>query len=339
MKLLVTGGCGFIGCNFIRHVLEARPDWHILNLDALTYAGTATSLPEIHEAATPHPRYRLVVGDVCDAQTVDPLVGECDAVVHFAAQTHVDRSIAAAKPFVRTNVLGTQVLIDAIRRAGPADARRLVHAGTDEVYGDLPLTPHEPRFTEDSPLRPNSPYAASKAAADHLILAACHTHGLDAVITRGSNTFGPWQYPEKVIPLFVTNLLEGRTVPLYGTGENVRDWIHVADHCTAIRAALERGGGGRVYNIAAGNERSNIELTRTILNIMGQDEAIIEHVPDRPGHDRRYALDTTRARQELGWAPTHTAWPDSLAQTIDWYRSHAAWWRPLKHETGRIDGR
>ncbi len=360
MRLLVTGGCGFIGSNFIRHVLEARPGWSVVNLDALTYAGSETTLADLHEsggggpgapaspdatatttaAAGPGPRppaarYRLVVGDVCDAAAVEPLVAGCDAVVHFAAQTHVDRSIADARPFVLTNVLGTQVLIDALRRAGPADARRLVHISTDEVYGDLPLDEPGRRFSEDSPLRPNSPYAASKAAADHLVLAACHTHGLDAVITRGSNTFGPWQHPEKVIPLFITHLFEGRKVPLYGDGSNVRDWIHVDDHCRAILAALERGGpsrGGssRIYNVASGIEWSNLELTRTLLSIVGQDERMIEHVPDRPGHDRRYAMDTTLARAELAWQPQHTDLRQALARTVAWYRDHAAWWGPLK---------
>ncbi len=323
LSLLVTGGCGFIGSNFIRYTLRHRPDWSIVNLDALTYSGRRENVADLDGAT----RHELVVGDVNDAGVTEPLIARCDAVVHFAAESHVDRSIIDTQPFVHSNIAGTQALLDAMRRVG--GKRRLVHISTDEVYGSLPLDDAPAKFTETSPLQPNSPYAASKAAADCLVRAACHTFDLDAIITRSSNNFGPYQFPEKIVPRFVTNLLRGRAVPLYGDGQNVRDWLHVDDHAAALLAVLERGRAGAVYNIGADNERANLDLTRTILDLMGHDDRMIAYVTDRPGHDRRYAIDATKIREELGWRPAHSAWPEALAVTIDWYREHADWWRPL----------
>jgi dTDP-glucose 4,6-dehydratase len=252
-------------------------------------------------------------------------------VVHFAAESHVDRSIQDSRPFIRTNVTGTQTLLDAARRAGYVEARkRFLHVSTDEVYGQLPLDRPDLLFTEDTPLQPNSPYAASKAGSDLLVRAAFHTHGLDTVTTRCSNNFGPYQFPEKVIPLFITNLLQGKTVPLYGDGKNVRDWLHVVDHCEAILAALEKGKAGEVYNIGGNNERSNLELTHALIELCGRDESAIEYVPDRLGHDRRYAIDASKAQRELGWTPTRSAWPDALEATVQWYKDHETWWRRVQ---------
>ena len=322
-RVLVTGGAGFIGSNFVRFLLARRPDAGVVNLDALTYAGRRESLADVDGNS----RYRFVHGDICDRELVTRLVADCDAVVHLAAESHVDRSIMDSGPFVRTNVGGTQPLLAAARRAG---GRRFLLVSTDEVYGSLPLDRPELRFTEDSALAPNSPYAASKAAADLLVRAYHHTFGLDAVVTRSSNNFGPYQFPEKVIPLFVTNLIDGQRVPLYGDGLNVRDWLHVEDHCAALLAVLERGRAGEVYNVGGDNQRSNRELTETILRLMGQGPEMIQPVPDRPGHDRRYAIDAGKIARELGWRPTRSAWPAALAETVSWYREHPEWWRPLK---------
>jgi dTDP-glucose 4,6-dehydratase len=336
-RVFITGGAGFIGSNFIRFLREHRPTWEIVNFDVLTYAG---NLENLRDVANDH-GYAFVRGDVRDGQQVRAALdaGDCDTVVHFAAESHVDRSIDDAAPFLTTNVLGTQVVLDACLAMGDR-VKRVVHIGTDEVYGSLPLDRPDLAFGEDSPLRPNSPYAASKAAGDLLALAYHRTYNLPVLVTRCSNNFGPYQFPEKVIPLFVTNLIDGRKVPLYGDGLNVRDWLHVTDHCEAILAVLERGRTGEVYNIGGNNERSNLELTHTILELMGfgGDESahdrsvhsMIEPVPDRPGHDRRYAIDAAKIERELGWRPTRSAWPDALAQTIEWYRANEAWWRPLK---------
>jgi dTDP-glucose 4,6-dehydratase len=258
---------------------------------------------------------------------VQDVVRDCPAVVHFAAESHVDRSIMDSGPFVKTNVLGTQVLLDAAVRH---KVKRFVHVSTDEVYGSLPLDRPELKFTEATPIAPNSPYAASKAASDLLVRAFHETFGLDACITRCSNNFGPYQFPEKVIPLFVTNLVEGKKVPLYGDGKNVRDWLHVDDHCEAILTVLERGKAGGVYNIGGDNERSNLELTHAILSLMGKGPEMIQNVPDRLGHDRRYAIVAAKMRTELGWRPTRSAWPDALAATVDWYVKHPDWWRRVK---------
>ncbi len=323
--ILVTGGCGFIGSNFIRLVFGHRTNIRVTNLDKLTYAGRLENLEDIAD----DPRYTFIRGDICDRDVVEQAMTDCDCVVHFAAESHVDRSINDASPFITTNVLGTQVLLDvALENA----IDRFVQIGTDEVYGELPLDKPEVKFTEDTPLAPRSPYSASKAAGDMLALAYQHTHNLPVMVTRCSNNFGPHQFPEKVIPLFVTNLIEGRRVPLYGDGLNVRDWLHVIDHCEAVLAVLERGRPGRVYNIGGNNERSNLELTHAILDAMDCDESMIEQVPDRLGHDRRYAINASRIADELGWQPTRSAWPDALLETIDWYRNHEAWWRTLKTE-------
>src|SRR5271157_3837303 len=283
-RILVTGGCGFIGANFIRLDLEVDPDISITNLDGLTYAGNPDNLADL----SGNPRYRFVHGDIANRATVLKLVadGGYDAIVNFAAESHVDRSISDATPFLRTNILGTQCLLDAAREA---KTPRYVQVSTDEVYGTL--KPAEPAFTESTPLAPNSPYAASKAGADFLVRAAYHTHGMNAVITRCSNNYGPYQFPEKLIPLFITNLMNDIAVPVYGDGLNVRDWIHVRDHCAAIYKVLKEGKVGEVYNIGGRCEKTNLDLTHTLLRIMGKPATLIRHVTDRPGHDRRYAVD------------------------------------------------
>jgi dTDP-glucose 4,6-dehydratase len=323
-RILITGGAGFIGTNFVRFLRQQRPGWHIVNYDALTYAGNPANLADL----APDPHYTFVHADVRDRGAMTTALTGCDAVVHFAAESHVDRSINDSGPFVSTNVLGTQVLLDACRDAG--SVQRIVHIGTDEVYGSLPLSRPDLRFTEDSPLRPNSPYAASKAAADLLVLAHHRTYGMPVIVTRCSNNFGPYQYPEKVIPLFVTHLFDGKKVPLYGDGMNVRDWLHVTDHCEALLRVLDDGRPGEIYNIGGNNERSNLQLTQTVLGLLGHDQDMIEWVADRPGHDRRYAIDASKISAELGWQPGHSAWPEALAETIEWYRANEPWWRPLK---------
>lgn len=320
--IIITGGAGFIGANFVRYVLRERPAWSVVNLDLLAYSGTLSSLAGLES----EPRHRFVKGDICDGPLVERLMAGCDAVVHLAAESHVDRSIADARPFVVTNVLGTHVLLEAARKR----RARFVYVSTDEVYGSLPLDDASQRFTETSPLLPNSPYAASKAGADLLCRSYFETHGADVVITRCANNMGPWQFPEKIVPLFVTNLIEGKRVPLYGDGLNVRDWMHVEDHCAALLAALERGAAGSVYNIGAGVERSNLELTREILRLMGRGEECIERVPDRAGHDRRYALDASKIGRELGWKPVRSAWPAMLGEAVRWYVDHPEWWKALK---------
>lgn len=326
-RILITGGAGFIGSNFVRFVMHERPRWRIVNYDALTYAGNPANLADVAD----DPRYEFVHGDIRDRDDLVHALSGCDSVVHFAAESHVDRSIADASPFVSTNVLGTQVLLDACRELGTIE--RFVHIGTDEVYGELPLDRPDLKFTEQTPLKPNSPYSASKAAADLLALSYHTTFDLPVVVTRCSNNFGPYQYPEKVIPLFVTNLIDGQKVPLYGDGLNVRDWLHVIDHCEAVLAVLERGELGEVYNIGGNNEQSNIKLTHTILDLIGCGKDMIQPVEDRLGHDRRYAIDSTKIQSELGWRATRSTWPEALAQTIDWYKSNEAWWRPLKQRT------
>jgi dTDP-glucose 4,6-dehydratase len=325
--VLITGGAGFIGSNFVRFVLHQRPNWRVINYDALTYAGNLASLADVED----DPRYGFIHADIRDRRAmVEALRGHggVDAVVHFAAESHVDRSIIDSGPFISTNVQGTQVLLDACREVGTI--KRFVHIGTDEVYGELPLDRPDLKFTESTPIQPSSPYSSSKAASDLLVLAYHHTFGFPAMVTRCSNNFGPCQYPEKVIPLFVTNLIDGLKVPLYGDGLNVRDWLHVVDHCEAVLAVLERGTPGEVYNIGGNNERANVDLTRTILQLLGRGEEMIQRVPDRLGHDRRYAIDASKIERELNWRPTRSAWPHALAETIDWYKANEAWWRPLK---------
>jgi len=319
LRLLVTGGCGFIGSNFIRRLLGLRPDCHIVNLDCLSYAAQGNNLGDIEKSD----RYRLIVGRVEDPATVKTALAGVEAVVHFAAETHVDRSIAGAAPFITTNVLGTQVLLDCCRAAG---IERLVYVSTDEIYGTLGETG---RFTEDSPLAPRSPYAASKAAADLLCRAWFETYGLPVVIVRPSNNYGPFQFPEKFIPLAITNLLEGKPIPVYGKGQNVRDWIHVADTCRALELALERGRPGRAYNVGGGGGLSNLEVARAIAELLDRGDDAIEFVPDRPGHDLRYALDTARITSELDWAP-QTDFAAGLAATVRWFCENSGWWQPLK---------
>ena len=326
--LLVTGGCGFIGSNFVRSVLEWRPDVRITNLDALTYSGNLENLADIEG----HERYNFVKGDITDGSLVQSLLADCDAVVNFAAESHVDRSIQDASPFITSNVLGTQVLLQACRNTWGDDGKagRFLQVGTDEVYGSLPLDEPDLLFTEDTSLDPSSPYSASKAAADMLAMAFHRTFGMDVLVTRCSNNYGPYQFPEKVIPLFVTNLMQGEQVPLYGDGKNVRDWLHVVDHCEAILAVLEGGRGGEVYNIGGNNERSNLDLTHSILEIMGKGKEMIRPVADRLGHDRRYAIDATKMKSELGWQPSRSAWPEGLEGTIRWYQDNTEWWQRVR---------
>lgn len=326
--ILLTGGSGFIGSNFVRLVFAQRPGVKITNLDALTYSGNPENLADLEGDS----RYRFVKGDICDAPLMEKLIGECDAVVHMAAESHVDRSILDAGPFIRANTVGTQVLLDVLRRQQVAGKKppRFLYVSTDEVYGTLPLEDKSKLFREDTPLQPNSPYSASKAGGDCLVRAYFHTFGLDLVTTRCSNNFGPYQFPEKVIPLFVTNLIEGKQVPLYGVGKNVRDWLHVEDHCEAILTVLEKGRSGEVYNVGGNNERTNLELTHSILQIMGKGKEMIRNVEDRLGHDLRYAIDSGKIQKELGWRPTRSAWPQALEATVKWYKDNEKWWRRVK---------
>ncbi len=317
MKLLVTGGSGFIGSNFIRHVLATYPDDGVVNLDKLTYAGNPANLKDVEH----DPRYAFVHGDVCDAKLVRDVVRGVDAVINFAACTHVDRSLMEPDEFLKTDVFGVFTLLEAVKEL---KIPRLLHISTDEVYGSV----EHGSSRESDPLRPSNPYSASKAGGDLLALAYWQTHRVPVLITRSSNNFGPYQYPEKVVPLFITNALEDRPLPLYGDGRNVRDWLYVLDNCAAIDLVLRRGKDGEVYNIGGGHEVENIVLTRQILHLAGKPETLIQPVKDRPGHDRRYSLDSKKVRQ-LGWAPRHK-FGDALQATVGWYREHEAWWRPLK---------
>jgi len=317
---VVTGGAGFIGSNFVRLALAERPDLHVVTLDLLTYAGNLENL-----LGVPDDRHTFVRADITDPEAMRRAVPEgADALVNFAAETHVDRSILGPLAFVRTNVTGTQVLLDVAREKGVG---RFLQVSTDEVYGAL--GPDEPAFTENHPLRPSSPYAASKAGADLLVLAAHHTWGQDAVITRCSNNYGPYQFPEKLIPLMLSNALEGKPLPVYGDGQQVRDWIYTDDHSRAVLAVLEAGRPGAVYNIGARSERKNLDVVRRLLAAVGKPESLIRFVEDRPGHDRRYAMDPTRIETELGWRP-EVAFEDGLERTVRWYRDHEGWWRRVK---------
>jgi dTDP-glucose 4,6-dehydratase len=316
MTLLVTGGAGFIGSSYVRLVRRARPGDRLVNVDALTYAGNLENLRDLEGDAG----HVFVRADIRDGAAMVEVMRRhaVEAVVNFAAESHVDRSILSAEPFLDTNVAGTLRLLEAARAAG---VRRFVQVSTDEVYGTLGPTG---AFEETTPIAPRSPYSASKASADHFVLAFHHTHGMDTVITRCSNNYGPYQFPEKLIPLMILNALEGKPLPVYGDGLYVRDWIHVEDHCEAVDAVLRGGATGEVYNIGAENERPNLDVVRAILRLTGRDESLIRHVPDRPGHDRRYAMNAGKIRERLGWRPRH-GFDDGLAETVAWYRANGAW--------------
>ena len=322
-RIVVTGGCGFIGSNFVHHVVREHPGVHVTVLDKLTYAGNPDNI-----AGLPSDRVELVVGDICDADLVDRLVSGTDAVVHYAAESHNDNSIADPGPFLRTNVEGTYTLIEACRRHGA----RYHHVSTDEVYGDLALD-DPARFTEETPYRPSSPYSSTKASSDLLVRAWARTFGLAATISNCSNNYGPYQHVEKFIPRQITNLIDGVRPKLYGDGRNVRDWIHTEDHSSAVWCILTKGRIGETYLIGADGELDNITVLREILKAFGRPEDDFDWVRDRPGHDRRYAIDATKLRTELGWEPRHTDFAAGLAETIAWYRDNEAWWRPAKEAT------
>lgn len=319
MKLLITGGAGFIGSNFIHHILGTQPETEIVNLDALTYAGNLENLAALKDDQ----RYRFVKGDITDAALVDSLVAECDAVVHFAAESHVDRSILGPEAFVRTNILGTFTLLEAARK----DNKRLHHVSTDEVFGSL--APDAPAFSETTPYDPRSPYSASKASSDHLVRSYAHTYGLPVTISNCSNNYGPYHFPEKLIPLAITNLLEGKSVPVYGDGGQVRDWLYVEDHCRAIDLILRQGKIGETYCVGGNGEKENLWIVKKLLALLGKDESMIEYVKDRPGHDRRYAINFDKIKSELGWQPTVTL-EEGLAKTVEWFKSHESWWKNVK---------
>jgi dTDP-glucose 4,6-dehydratase len=320
VNVLVTGGAGFIGSNFVRYALAAHDDWRVTTLDKLTYAGRLENLESVKD----HPRHRFVKGDVADAAVAAPLVRASDIVVHFAAETHVDRSIKHAGDFITTDVYGTFVLLEAAREH--PGLRRFVQISTDEVYGSVP----EGSSKETDELRPRNPYSASKAGADRLAYSYWATYQVPVVITRASNNYGPNQFPEKIIPLFITNLIDDIPVPLYGDGQNERDWLHVDDHCRGVDLLIDKGTPGEVYNIGGGNEVKNVDLTHRILELVGKPASLIRPVTDRPGHDRRYSLDTTKLRG-LGWRPQHS-FEQGLADTVAWYTQHERWWRPIKDQ-------
>jgi dTDP-glucose 4,6-dehydratase len=316
MKLFVTGGAGFIGSAFVRLLLDEIPSCQITNFDVLTYAGNLSNLDGLDQS-----RHHFIRGDICDPVAVaNALASDTDAIINFAAESHVDRSIVSAHEFIQTNVLGTQVLLDCARDRG---VRRFVQVSTDEVMGSLPEN-SDAFFTENSPLRPNSPYAASKAAAEHLVRAAHHTFGLDTLITRCGNNYGPRQFPEKFLPLMLSNALNDEAIPVYGDGQNVRDWIYVDDHCRAILQITHEGRPGCVYNIGARNERRNIDVAKSVLGELGKPESLIKFVKDRPGHDRRYAIDPTLIESDLGWRPREN-WESGLRKTIEWYQNNPEW--------------
>ena len=324
VDVLVTGGAGFIGSNFVRHALHTHGDWHVTTLDKLTYAGRLENLKELLD----HPRHVFVKGDVADPGAARPLVQAAEIVVHFAAETHVDRAILSAGEFITTDVYGTFVLLEAARQA--PRLRRFVQISTDEVYGSV----SEGSSRETDELRPRNPYSASKAGADRLAYSYWATYDVPAIITRASNNYGPYQFPEKIIPLFITNAIDDMPVPLYGDGLNERDWLHVSDHCAALDVVIESGATGEVYNIGGGNHVRNIDLTHQILQLTGKSAALIRPVPDRPGHDRRYSLDTSKLRS-LGWQP-RVPFDRGLAGTVEWYRRNEWWWRPIKEQDAQF---
>lgn len=322
MKLLVTGGAGFIGSNFVHYVYRERPDWQITVLDALTYAGNKANLDGLDES-----QVKLVVGNICDEKVVDTAVADCDAVVHFAAESHVDNSVHSPWPFIETNLVGTYRILEAVRK----HKKRLHHISTDEVYGDLEL--NDPKFNESTPYNPSSPYSASKAGSDHLVRAWVRSFGVQATLSNCSNNYGPYQHVEKFIPRQITEILEGRKPKLYGTGENIRDWIHAEDHSSAILAILEKGKIGDTYLVGVNGEKTNKDVLELILKLMNKDISDYEHVNDRPGHDMRYAIDSGKIRKELGWQPKYTDFETGLADTVAWYKDNQAWWKPQKAET------
>jgi dTDP-glucose 4,6-dehydratase len=321
-KILVTGGAGFIGSNFVRYVYRERPDWHVTVFDNLTYAGNTKNL----EGLEP-PRVEFIKGDICDQAAIDDAVADVDAVVHFAAETHVDNSVHDPRPFVDSNVVGTFQVLEAVRKHD----KRLHHISTDEVYGDL--HPGDPKFSEKTPYNPSSPYSATKAGSDHLVQAWIRSFGVKATISNCSNNYGPYQHVEKFIPRQITEILEGRRSKLYGSGQNIRDWIHAEDHSSGVLAILESGKIGETYLIGADGEKTNQAVVELILELMGKDKKDYDHVDDRPGHDLRYAIDSPKLRAELGWRPKYTDFRDGLQQTIDWYKQNENWWKPQKAGT------
>jgi dTDP-glucose 4,6-dehydratase len=323
MKIVVTGGAGFIGSNFVHHVYRERPDWEIVVYDLLTYAGNRANIAEIEGD-----RVRFIQADICDETAISKAVAESDAIVHFAAESHNDNSLHQAWPFVKTNLIGTYQILEAVRLHG----KRLHHVSTDEVYGDLELD-DPAKFTPDTPYNPSSPYSSTKAGSDLLVRAWVRSFGVQATISNCSNNYGPYQHVEKFIPRQITEVLEGRKPKLYGSGENVRDWIHTEDHSSGVLAILEQGKSGETYLIGAEGEKNNKEVVELMLELMGKDPRDYEHVSDRPGHDLRYAIDATKLRQELGWTPKYTDFREGLKNTIEWYQQNEAWWRPQKAET------
>ena len=325
--IFITGGCGFIGSNFIHYILNARQDIHLINLDKLTYAGNPDNLAGLEQ----NERYAFVKGDITDSPLVKKLFDQYnfDTVVHFAAESHVDRSIIGPEVFVITNVLGTQILLEAANKKwkGKFDSKRFVHVSTDEVYGTLG---EDGFFSETTPIAPSSPYSASKAASDLLVYAYYKTYGFPGIITRCSNNYGPYQYPEKLIPLMIANALDNKPLPVYGDGKNIRDWIYVEDHCNALDVVLKKGATGEVYNIGGSNEWQNIDIVKKVLSILGKPESIISFVADRPGHDRRYAIDASRIRKDLGWKPSVT-FEQGIEKTVQWYLENEKWWRKLQN--------
>ncbi len=320
MNILVTGGAGFIGSNFIKLWMRNNPDDRITNLDCLTYAGNLENLKEVEN----NPNYKFVKGDICDKNLVNESVKGIDLIVHFAAESHVDRSILGSAEFIRTNVEGTGTLLDAAKNNGGI---RFHHVSTDEVF--CSLGPDDPKFNEKTPYDPRSPYSASKAASDHLVRAYFHTHNLPITISNCTNNYGPCHFPEKLIPLFITNLMEGKKVPIYGEGKNIRDWIYVDDHNKGVEAIIKKGKIGETYCLGGGNEISNIEITKMILELMGKGEDMIEYVDDRKGHDFRYAIDFSKAQKELGWEP-EVDFKEGLAKTVEWYKNNEGWWKKIK---------
>lgn len=325
-RVLVTGGAGFIGANFVKYMVDKYPTYEVFNLDALTYAGNLKTCQDVEEK----PNYHFIQGDISDRAFIFDLFEKerFEMVVNFAAESHVDRSIIEPDIFLKTNVIGTQVLMDAARRFGVS---RFHQVSTDEVYGDLPLDRPELLFTEQTPLQASSPYSASKASADLLVLAYYRTFGLQVTISRCSNNYGPYQFPEKLIPLMIAKALKGESLPIYGDGQNVRDWLHVEDHCRAIDLILHQGRIGEVYNIGGRNERTNLEVVQTILKLLNQSESLITYIKDRPGHDLRYAIDATKLERELGWVPMYT-FETGMLQTIEWYLNHREWWEALLYD-------